>query len=894
MPKKRLLLVGWDSADWKIIHPLMDRGALKTLERLVENGVSGNLNTLEPQLSPMLWTSIATGKMAYHHGVAGFTEVDPRNGSIVPVSAATRKCRTVWEMLAERGHKGHVVNWFATQGERDLPGKVVSNMFGHVPKVAPDSDPATWPAPPPGTFWPPELGDLLQQDRVSPYDLDPDQVLRLFVPQAEKVDQKKDTRLAELAQLLAQAFSAHNAAVRLMELDPDWDFFAVYYRSIDEICHLFMPYHPPRMAGVLEEDFEIYQHVVTQAYFLHDLMLRRLIGLSGPDTAVMLVSDHGFHSDHLRPKFTPRVPAGITVWHRPQGVFVAGGEGFKKDSLVFGARLLDVTPTILHYFGLPVGSDMEGRALTEVFAEDRPVASIPTWEQADRRGIPRADLGAEGNRALLEQFVALGYIDQVPEDKSRAALETQCENDWNMSRAYLYAGHANQALPLLERCVHAQPQRTDYAQALANCQLRLGLLPEADATIDRARDHFGPSKQADLVKASIAIQRFDHRTALQLLKGVESEMSGEAMVLLFLAQCYTALRYWGEGEATCRQLLEIDPDHPQGHLLLSRIHLHRGETEQAAEAALSAIGLQYGNPRGHFLLGMALMGQRQYEPARQAFLKCLSVSPNHLQSIRMLSRVAQRMGETQTALAYQEQHAETVTRLQEESGRQLERVRAEAAVRKTERDQIDLKRAEEIRKAEAELAAIEPLEIVVVSGLPRSGTSLMMQMLSAGGVIPLTDGKRVADDDNPEGYWEWEDIKKLPKNPRLIEQAKDKVVKVISALLPSLPKPHRYKIIYMVRPVSQVVDSQNVMLDRNGHKPRAERQNLIETQEQHSLQIRKALAKSDRVDLLEVSFPDLVADPGPIVERLAAFLPGRFTPSPAVAAAVKPRLFRNR
>jgi hypothetical protein len=98
----------------------------------------------------------------------------------------------------------------------------------------------------------------------------------------------------------------------------------------------------------------------------------------------------------------------------------------------------------------------------------------------------------------------------------------------------------------------------------------------------------------------------------------------------------------------------------------------------------------------------------------------------------------------------------------------------------------------------------------------------------------------------------------------------------------------------MVRPVSQVVDSQNVMLDRNGHKPRAERQNLIETQEQHSLQIRKALAKSDRVDLLEVSFPDLVADPGPIVERLAAFLPGRFTPSPAVAAAVKPRLFRNR
>jgi hypothetical protein len=72
----------------------------------------------------------------------------------------------------------------------------------------------------------------------------------------------------------------------------------------------------------------------------------------GADTPVILVSDHGFHSDHLRPKFTPRVPAGITVWHRPQGAFIASGPGFQRDELLFGARLLDVTPTILHHFGL--------------------------------------------------------------------------------------------------------------------------------------------------------------------------------------------------------------------------------------------------------------------------------------------------------------------------------------------------------------------------------------------------------------------------------------------------------------------------------------------------------------------------------------------------------------
>ena len=115
MTKKRLLLVGWDSADWKLINPLMDAGAMPALESLVNSGTSGNLTTLEPQLSPMLWTSIATGKMAYHHGVPGFTEVEPQSGAIVPVSAATRKSKTVWEMLAERGLKSHIVSWFAIE-----------------------------------------------------------------------------------------------------------------------------------------------------------------------------------------------------------------------------------------------------------------------------------------------------------------------------------------------------------------------------------------------------------------------------------------------------------------------------------------------------------------------------------------------------------------------------------------------------------------------------------------------------------------------------------------------------------------------------------------------------------------------------------------------------------
>jgi predicted AlkP superfamily phosphohydrolase/phosphomutase/tetratricopeptide (TPR) repeat protein len=891
---RKLLLVGIDSADWKIIQPLIDSGGMPGMQRIVEEGTSGNLATLEPQLSPMLWTSIATGKMAYHHGVPGFTEVDPATGRVVPVSAATRTCRTLWEILGEQGLRSHVVSWFATHGERDLAGCMVSNMFGHLPSVKPDSDPADWPPPPPGTYWPESLADSMNDLRVSPHELDPDAVIRLFVPEAHTVDQEKDTRLWVLAEKLAEAFSVHEAATHLLEADPDWNLFAVYYRPVDEISHLFMPYHPPRMEGIPEADFNLYRHVVTGIYRLHDLFLRRLVQLAGPDAAVMVVSDHGFHSDHLRPKFTPRVPAGITVWHRPQGVFAAAGPGFERDTLVYGGRLLDIAPTILHWFGLPVGADMEGRVLTEVFSDRRPVETVPTWERPEASRPARVGSDAAADQALLEQFVALGYIDEIPTDPGQAAAETNRENDWNMARALMHGQRYEQALPLLESCFHACPFRTDYAQLLATCQMRLGLLDEADATVDKARETFGRTEQADLIKASIAIQKHDPRAALAALERVRETMPDEVQLQLMLARSYLALRRFAEAEAAARRVLAADPHEPQALLVLARVQLHTGRAAAAIDSALDAIGLQYGNPLGHFLLGAALQAEGRLEEAEKPLRNCLTLSADFVRARRLLGRVLRGLGRREEATLEELRAFETARDIRAKTAARAAELERAVAARATLRGEQDLARQAEAEEQAADLAAIEPLELVVVSGLPRSGTSLMMQMLAAGGIEPLTDGRRTADLDNPEGYYEWEDVKKLPKNPRLIEQAAGKVVKVISALLPSLLPPHRYTIIYMVRPTEQVVDSQWAMLARLGQNPKSEKQHLIEVQEHHSRQIRQALAKSDRVRLLEVSYPDLVTDPGPVIATLAELLPGRFTPSPAVAACVKPALHRNR
>src|SRR5579864_9363376 len=108
--------------------------------------------------------------------------------------------------------------------------------------------------------------------------------------------------------------------------------------------------------------------------------------------------------------------------------------------------------------------------------------------------------------------------------------------------------------------------------------------------------------------------------------------------------------------------------------------------------------------------------------------------------------------------------------------------------------------------------------ITVVSGLPRSGTSLMMQMIVAGGIPALTDGLRTADENNPKGYFEWEPAKSLKDHPEAIVAGEGKVVKIVSALLKQLPADREYRIVFMQRPLEEVVASQNKMLTRLGRE----------------------------------------------------------------------------
>lgn len=186
------------------------------------------------------------------------------------------------------------------------------------------------------------------------------------------------------------------------------------------------------------------------------------------------------------------------------------------------------------------------------------------------------------------------------------------------------------------------------------------------------------------------------------------------------------------------------------------------------------------------------------------------------------------------------------------------------------------------------------LPIVVVSGLPRSGTSLMMRMLEKGGLEVVTDHVRAADEDNPGGYFEIERVKQLPKGDvDWLDEAAGKAIKVISALLASLPSGHRYQVILMNRALDEVLASQSKMLARRAVPAAVDDGRLRRLFEEHMVQIRAWLAERPGFEVLEIDYNRLLSDPEPEIARLQAYL-GRQLDGTSMAAAIDPRLYRNR
>ena len=825
MRPPKTLLIGWDGADWEIARPLMEAGLMPCLASLVAGGVSGELTSVAPYLSPMLWTTIATGHHPDRHGVHGFAEVDPLTGEARAVGSASRRTQALWNVVSGQGGSAGVIGWMGSFPAERIHGVFVADEFAH----APANPSAAWPVPPGGVY-PPSLAEELADLRLRPHEVDAG-LLGLFVPalHTHRGEFAGDPHLIGLMQRLAQLYTVQNAAVAIVGRDQP-DFCAVYFHFIDLICHEFVPYHPPRHPRVSTKDYERYQGVVAAAYRVQDALLGDLLRHCTPDTRVMLVSDHGFTTGRMRPEHTPRLDAGLAAWHRREGIAVASGPGVAAGRRFSGVRPHDIAPTLLTWMGLPRGEDMPGRVLDEMFTTVPEVSSIPSW--GSHPGTvpppePPAIQPEEGERRrLTRRFVELGYLDPAAQ-KGRPGGELVIdENHEHVGTSLRDLGRPADALPHLQIAALADPESPTRAVELMHCLLDLGLAEEAEQAMQPFLDHGEDQPRALLLRTEVLINRRRFSQALKLIdRMADTKLSALCDGLRRLILLRSGR--FDQAREAFRAETQRSPSRVPPLLGLAQACLWTGRHDEAITAARSVLSLDAGSVDARLLMEQA-------------------------------TRCRDTGARTPALPGWDELAQSARTRL-------LRRTE----FRERERAFVRARLARRSSPETGTTTHVASAPILVVSGAPRSGTSMLMRMLALAGVPVLTDGLRPADTNNPAGYFEWEPIKRISKEPALIAHAEGKAVKIVSALLADLPAGHDYEVIFMRRDARSIMQSQERMIDQTGAA--SVRLDAMEI-ERHIDSTLAQLRDKPRIRVLEMGYDDLLDRSEIAVARLVEFI----------------------
>jgi len=350
-----------------------------------------------------------------------------------------------------------------------------------------------------------------------------------------------------------------------------------------------------------------------------------------------------------------------------------------------------------------------------------------------------------------------------------------------------------------------------------------------------------------------------------------------------------ALAELGDGEQA-RELLEaalqLDPENPLVHAQLAGIHFQARHFDTAITAATESLSLLYFQPGVHALLGRALIETKRFGEAEQELRVAVAQSPRHLAAHELLAKLY-RDQLNRPADAFAHEGRARSLRIELTAGHKTSPPRSDMSDSSDPSDPSDSPSPFD--------STIDPAGIItIVSGLPRSGTSMMMQLLVAAGREALTDSKRVPDEDNPLGYFEFEKTIDLAKDISWVPQARGKVVKVVAQLLPFLPPNEHYKIIFMERNLAEVIASQNAMLARQGRRgAELNQQQLLETFTAQLQRVRAQLRRRPNIRTLALSYGELLADPAASVDRVAQFLGDPFNRH-AATESIRPQLRRHK
>ncbi len=425
----RVLFVGLDGADWQLLDRFAADGTMPNLARLLKTGHSGVLETAQPPLSPLLWTTMMTGVSPLEHGILDFTRFNPRSGAREPISSVERRVPAIWNMASSAGRGVGVFGLWATWPAEPVEGVLVSDRLF--------SFPTRESTPPPGLVWPRQReAAALEARQKAEREIDAG-AIEAYLPGLYRERLQAllaappglENRVEGLRRILVQTLVYDELARRTIE-ETHPDLAIVYFEGTDAIGHLFAPFFAPKGPEVSEADFALYSDVPRRYFAEIDRLLGRYAAIAEKEGAIlMLASDHGFRWGEGRPVHAGSAEAATAgLWHRDEGIYLLLGPGIAPPSARTRGRIEQVASTLLALLGLPPGRGLAGPPLPGV-----PAATLePAREEVDyaarfeRGKAPAPEAPSEGTQASkeeLESLRALGYLGAgEPERAPRAVL----------------------------------------------------------------------------------------------------------------------------------------------------------------------------------------------------------------------------------------------------------------------------------------------------------------------------------------------------------------------------------------------------------------------------------------------------------------------------------------
>jgi tetratricopeptide (TPR) repeat protein/predicted AlkP superfamily phosphohydrolase/phosphomutase len=624
---KRVVLLGVDSFDWRIIDPLLAQGKMPNLARLVSRGARANLRTLRPILSPVIWTSIATGVKPSRHGIVDFVVTSRETGELVPVTSAMRQVPALWTLLSRQGIDVSVVAWWATWPAETVRGSIVTDRVAF--QLFEESMKEDWksadPAKNRGKTYPAELMDEVRPLIRAPADVR-DEEVAWFLPggrfPAGLSDSQKDL-LNRFRTVIAAGETYHAVALRRIRAE-DAALRMFYYEGPDTTSHLFMKYRPPLLEGTTKQEMDLFGGIIDRYYERQDRFIGEIAEAVGDEADLILVSDHGFKSDNNRPPNSDStIEAGKAAeWHSPLGVLVAAGPDFKRAAVISAASVLDVAPTILSLFGLPVARDMDGQPLTEAlepgFLEKHPVAWIDSYGGIRRQSAETA-IASAGDKDVVEKLRSLGYIgeDRLTAHNNRGIMA-------------LDDGDVDGAIADFEKALSTGGDvgvmvRTNLARAW---MLR-GDLVKARSYADQAIAEDPDDKTTLSILSGIQMKQGD---ATGAEKSLRRALAVDPSFTLAHSKLGELLQKRGEDEAALaefRKVIEISPLSPIEFNNIGNIHRKRGELEKAMEAYREALRCDAQYIGAYNNLGLCLQEKGRLDEAKALYEKALAIRPEN-------------------------------------------------------------------------------------------------------------------------------------------------------------------------------------------------------------------------------------------------------------------------